>query len=1089
MKKRIAKIYFSFLISHFSFSAAQAQMIKGTVVDDATGEPFAGARITVVDNTCCGESRLSNSKMTMSKENGLFTLTVPNADAILRIEAPGYDMQLWPLRGSLDKILVRMLPSGKAEPAYDEYSLQARSIANTPNHQTTNTPNHLTADENVSMLAGHLRSITHSGLDGGGHAFFIRGLHSLNMQSQPLIIVDGQQLTPNSQHPTANTQHLTPNTLLEGYFGNPLALISPDDIERIEVLKNGTAIWGAKAANGVIVITTKRSHNMATEIEVNLSAGIHSQGKAIPMLGASDYRVLASDLLSTDTQHPSPRSAQRDACGTKRSKNTQQLRFLNDDPSTSFYKASHNDTDWQDVISHTATTQNYGIAVRGGDDVALYSFSLGYAHNDGIIRETNFDRLNVRFNSDIDLTKHLKTRADIAFAQVSRNLMPQQLFGDDGSDGAALNSQYLTAYLKSPLYSPHQFDTQGRLFGRLSDVDELGVANPLAIVENAEGKTKNYCFTASLAPVYTFSEHFSLKAMAAYSWDKTKESSFMPDYGLPEVELLNAQGDWYGTAQNSVASLMTRHSTLTLDLSGELSKLCLESSQSAYVSVIAGFRYLNDTFQSDYGQGYNTGSDNLRSLSVTTSSLRTTNGVNDDWRSLSWYAQADFSLRNRYLLSASATLETNSRFGKEASGMKLGGVVWGVFPSVNAAWIVSNEHFMQRLRAINYLKLHVGYDLAGNDGLPVSVTRTYFETTPFAGLAKGLVLANVGNEKLKWERTATLTAGIDMRMLHNRLSLSADYFRSTTKDLLVRKQLNREYGLESYWTNDGELQNEGFEAALSARLIDKRDWQLNARLSVGHYKNKVKHLTDGDFVTQVLGANVLTSEGRPLGVFYGYRSLGVFTDQAEAEQANLAIIDETGRRQPFAAGDIHFADRTADGIIDEHDMDVIGDPNPDVYGSFGFNLTWRRLTLDAFFTYSLGNDAFNALRQQLENGSTLANQSQTLRRRWMTDGQQTDVPKATFGDPMGNSRFSDRWIEDASYLKLRQVSLTYDLPIRPRIIQGMQVWASVENIFTVTHYLGADPEFSYGTAVISQGIDAGLLPQSRSYHVGVKLNL
>ena len=446
MKKRIAKIYFSFLISHFSFSvalsflishfsfsAAQAQMIKGTVVDDATGEPFAGARITVVDNTCCGESRLSNSKMTMSEENGLFTLTVPNADAILRIEAPGYDMQLWPLRGSLDKILVRMLPSGKAEPAYDEYSLQARSIANTPNHQTTNTPNHLTADENVSMLAGHLRSITHSGLDGGGHAFFIRGLHSLNMQSQPLIIVDGQQLT-------ANTQHPTPDTLLEGYFGNPLALISPDDIERIEVLKNGTAIWGAKAANGVIVITTKRSHNMATEIEVNLSAGIHSQGKAIPMLGASDYRVLASDLLSTDTQHPSP--------------NTQQLRFLNDDPSTSFYKASHNDTDWQDVISHTATTQNYGIAVRGGDDVALYSFSLGYAHNDGIIRETNFDRLNVRFNSDIDLTKHLKTRADIAFAQVSRNLMPQQLFGDDGSDGAALNSQYLTAYLKSPLYTP-----------------------------------------------------------------------------------------------------------------------------------------------------------------------------------------------------------------------------------------------------------------------------------------------------------------------------------------------------------------------------------------------------------------------------------------------------------------------------------------------------------------------------------------------------------------------------------------------------------------------------------------------------------
>jgi hypothetical protein len=271
--------------------------------------------------------------------------------------------------------------------------------------------------------------------------------------------------------------------------------------------------------------------------------------------------------------------------------------------------------------------------------------------------------------------------------------------------------------------------------------------------------------------------------------------------------------------------------------------------------------------------------------------------------------------------------------------------------------------------------------------------------------------------------------------------------------------------------------------------MDKKDWQLNAHLSVGHYKNKVTHLTNGSFTADILGATVLTSENHPLGVFYGYRSEGVFADQKAADEAGLGIIDETGRRVNFAAGDMHFADLTPDGVIDENDRTIIGDPNPDVYGTFCFNLSWKRLTLDALFTYSWGNDAYNALRQQLESGSSIHNQSEAMRLRWTADGQHTDIPRATYGDPMGNSRFSDRWIEDASYLKLKQLSITYQLPIKPKYIQGMSLWASVNNIFTLTHYLGADPEFSYGNKVLYQGIDAGLQPTSRAYYVGLKLNL
>ena len=1039
MRTKINKrllITISVVIFNFSFSIAQTT-VKGTVVNSATGEAFAGSRVTSV----------GTKNMVMTEDNGTFVLTVTDKNGWLRVEAPGFEDQFVPLQGRTE-LFVKLLPLKKAEPVT------------------------LTTDDAVQrQILGNARVTTHSGQDLAGAALFVRGLHSINMQSQPLFIVDGQIWQAQQQI----------TSLHEGYFSNPLALIAPEDIERIEVLKNGTAIWGAKAAGGVVMITTKRSRNMATEIEVNLSAGIKQQGKTLPLLSTNDYRILASDLLNG---------------------NSQSYRFLDDNTNTSYYKANHNDTDWQDAISHTATTQNYGIAVRGGDDIALYAFSLGYAHSDGTIRNTDSDRLNVRFNSDIDLTKHLKTRADIAFAQVSRNLF------DDGIVSA--NSPRYMAYIKSPLYNAHQFDTQGNLYDRLSDVDELGVGNPMAILENAEGKTKNYRFTATLAPTYSFNDRLSISATANYAWDKVKESAFLPDFGLPAVQLLNEQGDWYGQGDNSVASLMTRHSTLALGMEANWKILAGGDLQSpTSLNSKLGFRYLNDSFESDYGQGYNTGSDNLRSLSVTNSALRTTTGINDDWRDMAWYIQADYTLRNRYLLSASATMETNSRFGRDADGgLRLGGVQWGLFPAVEAGWVVTGEPFMSHARGINYLKLYIGYELTGNDDLPAAATRTYFESIGYAGLAKGLVLSNIGNDRLKWERTGTLTLGLDARLLGNRLGVRADYFRSTTNDLLVRKQLREESGLQNYWTNDGSLQNEGFEVALSGRIIDKRDWQLNANLTVGHYKNKVKHLTDGSFTTtfsmssyhddeKPLAATILTCEGQPLGLFYGYRTDGIYTTAAEAQTDAHYILLPNGTRKYFQAGDIRFLDLSsavggsaADaGLIDEHDMTIIGDPNPDVYGSFAFNLTWKCLTLDALFTYSLGNDAYNALRQQLESGCTPNNQSEAMRRRWTADGQQTDIPRATYGDPMGNSRFSDRWIEDASYLKLKQVSLTYRLPIKSKFIQGISLWGSVSNVFTLTRYLGTDPEFSYGSTVLGQGIDAGLQPSSRSYNIGLKLNL
>ncbi|MDE7397379.1 MAG: SusC/RagA family TonB-linked outer membrane protein, partial [Muribaculum sp.] len=460
------------------------------------------------------------------------------------------------------------------------------------------------------------------------------------------------------------------------------------------------------------------------------------------------------------------------------------------------------------------------------------------------------------------------------------------------------------------------------------------------------------------------------------------------------------------------------------------------------------------------------------------------------WQYMAWYATGDYTWSNRYMLSVSAVLESSSRFGKHAAhAIHLGKNSWGLFPSVSAAWVISNENFMSGASWLDLLKLRLSYAVTGNDNLPINATSTFFASTAFLGNYYGYTLNSIGNERLKWETTGTARAAIEAAFLNNRLAFTLEGYISSTKDLLMQKQLRDVAGIESYWTNGGDLQNRGVNFSVTGRVVNTRDWHLDLGATIGMYRNKVTWLADGDYDTEIAGADILTAVGQPVGVFYGYKTDGVFATQSDADAASLYIVNKDGSRTYYAAGDMRFVENKVDGRIDDNDRFVIGNPNPDFFGNFNFRLNWKHLTLSSIFTYSVGNDVYNALRANLESGSNIYNQSTAMNNRWRANGQVTDIPRATYEDPMGNSRFSDRWIEDGSYLKWKSIALSYELPIRSTVIQGLTFTFSMSNIYTWTKYLGPDPEFFGGNSPLYLGVDSGMIPSSREFNFGVKINL
>ena len=1048
----------------------ELEEIVGTVYDAATKELIPGVRVEALNN---------NRYTAMTKPDGTFTIKVPAHVASLYISTPGYESVIIKARqkGDIKVYLYDDKFGSFVENGFDVTS-KSEAVINMSKATTLET-------EVQNQLGAEVRTIMRSGTVGLGGLMLMQGINSINASAQPLIVLNGviQDLQDGY------------SAIHEGYYNNTLAAIDVNDIEKITVLKNATSIYGAKGANGVILIDTRRGHSMATRIEAQ-AYGSYTMTPRLPqMMNAEQYRIYANELMGgiTTTKDRFP--------------------FLWDHDNY-YYNMYHNETNWSDYIYRNAWAQNYRVNVQGGDEAAMYNFSLGFADGASTIKSNDFNRLNVRFNTDINLSKSLKTRFDISYSRIVRDLR------DDGIqqnlETSPMVSPGFLSLIKAPFLSPYRYNNAGELTGALENADDFAkisnsvldnktvnnsYANPLAILEYGDGNNKNNqeytVFDVTIAPEWTIGKGWSASTLFNYTLHRTSEKYFRPMTGTPNFLISGT-----GYSQNEVRSFFSKEEAIYND-----TRVTWEKKYGYHnFNAFGGFRFSNFAYDSNFMSAHNTGNDKLPDVKATYS-YTTTDGEENVWRNMSYYANLDYNYQNKYFLQGSVAAETSSRFGRETEGgIQFAGVSWGIFPSLQAGWLVSAEDFFNT-NVVNVLKLRAGIDYSGNDNINNNAAFTYFENVQYSGPLMGIKMANIENQAIQWETTRRLNFGLDMQAFNNRLRISGDVFHNTTNNLLTLKELSYLTGLQYYWCNGGAMNNTGATVNVTGRAINTKDWKWEVGVNVGTYKNQVTKLPDGTtfnsqkdgalygYTTDIYDATVLTAVGQAAGVFFGYETDGVYASAADVpvnEKTGLPLSTQdvnTGILTPFEAGDVKFVDQDGNGIINLQDRVIIGNPNPDLYGNISSNLMYKNFSLSATLNYSLGNDVYNYQRSLLEGGSSFYNQTTAVTNRWKTEGDITDMPRASYGDPKGNNRFSDRWIEDGSYIRLKDITLAYNVPVKASWLQGLTVWCAGTNLLTFSKYLGSDPEFSFSNNVLYQGIDNGLLGQSRSFQLGVKINL
>jgi TonB-linked SusC/RagA family outer membrane protein len=1034
-------------------NTGKSQVVTGVIKDAATGKPLPAVNVSV-----------PNYAAALTDDNGKFSIRVPDYNTTLYVTGEGFQMKEIALRGN------GTVETSLYEESYNSiYDNVTVPFGVKSRNQTTNAIGSVNADGNwnrtLEPVEGYLQGkvaglqpIMRSGTPNVGAFLALRGYNSLYGTNQPLVVVDGHIFDINDYGPS----------LISNHYTNAFASIDVKDIENITVIKDAVSTYGTKAANGVILITTSHAKQLATRIDAAVYGGGNFRPAKLPVMEASDYRVYLSDILKSRGWTDDKIQAQP---------------YMNDNPANPDYYRYHNNTDWQSHVLKNSESRNIFLKVTGGDNIAKYSISIGYSKNAGVTEKTDMTKYGVRFNGDINLSRRLTANTNLSYTYYEQNLQDQGL-------AYKTNPIYL-ALIKAPFLNTNDVSNNGAVSPNLADTDTLGLSNPLAAVSNIRNNSKAYRFFGGINFRYQLSQSVSIFSLIGVTVDEVREQTFIPGKGIADDTLGNA------IAIRRLGGQGKRLFTIFNDTYVDYSKTF---NRIHKLQARAGVRYLQTKTEQSVTLGFNSPTDNFISVGTGVSILRKTGGDIGKYKWLNTYVGADYSLYNKYFLALNMAVDGSSRFGAEAKdgirigatqperGPKTGGNAYAVMPSVGASWLVSSEHFMSQVKFVDLLKLRASIGKTGNDDIGNYTSKQGYVSQNLLGL-QGLVRANIGNPGIQWESNTKANVGVDVALLKERISLSWDYFQNKTSKMIAYEPAPTASGFTYAITNSGAMKTTGMDFGINARVLNNKDWKLDLGATISYYKNRITELP-GDFtITSYGGATVRSAVNNPANIFWGYKTNGVYATDADAAAAGLTKLQTDGSYAAYKGGDVRFVDLNGDKIINDNDRQNIGNPNPDYVGGFNGHLSWKRFAFDAVFTFSKGNQSYNGVRAALEAQSSTNNQLQSVINRWRVPGQITNVPKASYGDPMGNSSFSDRWIEDGSFLRLKVVSLSYDLPLKKGFVKNASVYTTANNLLTFTKYLGFDPEFQATESILSRGIDVGLEPQFKSFTAGLRIGL
>ncbi|MGC4102394.1 SusC/RagA family TonB-linked outer membrane protein [Ferruginibacter sp.] len=1078
------KCFLALLVIMVGFNvqvSAQTKVeIKGRVTDAATGKALGGASITEIN---ANDRQVSG----VSADNeGNYSLRITDTKNKMRFAFLGYESKVVEINGrtainvslmrdtsnKMDAVIVTYTKTQKVSNGFVSTAKRdlTGSVVSIKSDVIAEQPA-TSIDQMIQGRAAGVQVVSSSGDPGAGVDIRIRGASSIGSGNDPLYIIDG---IPIISTPFDNT-----NSAQAGVARiNPIADLNPLDIESIDILKdaNASAIYGARAANGVIIVTTKRGKKNLTNITLNTQFGLQEAPPSIPVLNGSQYKVMRLEA----EQNNGNINPYNDA-----------TRALLNDPTYFSYWYYQSDTKWLDYLTRLGSTKNFNLNVSGGGESVKYSFITSYNDQAGAFVNTGSKRFTGRFNLDYKVSDRLRFSANIYFARSKVNNYANYGQG----------SVYYIGLIKNPSMPVYDVDLNtGKPLQNYLSLGGIqgGTDNPVAFAKTVT----NDAFSTNLKPNVRLEYDIlkGLKFTSNTSLDFVGENGFL---------YLPSEATGLIWNDNNFNRIDTRDFERTQVIVDNLLSYNKSFKEDKFKTVFLLGNTFNSFTSSQLSEsGYANPSSQIQTLNgpARVRSISTSLGYDNI---LSFFAKANVIYNDKLSFDFTMRRDGSSKFGDSKK--------FGNFPSVGAYWRVSSEPFIRKnFTFISDLKLRASWGQLGNSNIPnYAYISQYSAGANYLGYT-GITQSNAQLNNLQWEVVEQTNLGFDLEMFKSRLIMSVDVYNKETKKLLYQLALPSSSGIlgpnyttgGTIYTNLGNIQNRGIEVDLNYDILksaNKNKLRWNAAFNIARNMNKVTKLPGGT-ITYTGGTGGFVNqvkEGDPLGTYYGYRYLGVYATDADAIVRDakggkvyeadgvtpkyMKIGAENGN--PFKGGDAIYEDFNHDGIIDDQDKILIGNANPLFFGGLNNRFDYKNLSFSFFIQYQYGNDIINNLRYNLEKMNSTDNQAVSVLRRWRKQGDVTDIPRALASDTR-NSLASSRWVENGSYARLKFVTLAYRFPAKmiQRIkLKSVDAFITANNLFTWTDYKGADPEIGISGSPSFIGVDSGLSPQTKGYTLGINM--